>query len=82
MYVIIHTAIIIREKYCFASNEILNIEIIQYLGYDWKKKQTFNTIKIQTIHRNPNQFFLKIILAKEIIKCIARTQKDKNNQTG
>ena len=68
--------------YCFISNDILNIEIIQCLGYDWKKNDIFNMINIPINHHNPNQFFLRIILGVEISIWIISIPNDINNPTG
>ena len=56
--------------------------MIQCLGYDWNKNIMLNIMSIHISHRIHNQFFLEIILDKEIIIWIARVQKDKNNHIG
>ena len=70
------------EVYCLISNEASNIVIIQCLGYDWNKNIILNMMSIHINHHIHNQFFLEIMLDKEIITWIARTQNDKNNQIG
>ena len=61
---------------------MLNIEIIQCLGYDWNRNAMFNIINIPANHSNHSQFFLKIILGMEISICIISIPSDINRPTG